>query len=136
MRDQGLGSWPARRRRLSPDRVAVRHGDTARTYVELDDRRRHLAVALRDLGVGRGDRVAYLGPNDPALLETLFATASLGGVFVPLNWRLTAPELTYIAADCGASVLVHAAGLAATADAVAGDGTTAVSRQVALGAEL
>ena len=136
MRDQGLGSWPARRRRLSPDRVAVRHGDTARTYVELDDRRRHLAVALRDLGVGRGDRVAYLGPNDPALLETLFATASLGGVFVPLNWRLTAPELTYIAADCGASVLVHAAGLAAVADAVAGDGTTAVSRQVALGAEL
>ena len=145
MRDQGLGSWPARRRRLSPDRIAVRHGDTARTYAELDDRRRHLALALRDLGVERGDRVAYLGPNDPALLETLFATASLGGVFVPLNWRLTAPELVYIAADCGASVLVHAADLAATAEAVASGGVTAeavarggvtaVRRRVALGAE-
>jgi fatty-acyl-CoA synthase len=134
VRDQGLGSWPARRRRLSPDRIAVLHGDTARTYAELDDRRRRLAGGLRDLGVGRGDRVAYLGPNDPALLETLFATASLGGVFVPLNWRLTAPELAYIAADCGASVLVHAPDLAATAEAVAGDGTTAVRRRVALGA--
>jgi acyl-CoA synthetase (AMP-forming)/AMP-acid ligase II len=134
VRDQGLGSWPSRRRRLSPDRIAVLHGDTARTYAELDDRRRRLAGGLRDLGVGRGDRVAYLGPNDPALLETLFATASLGGVFVPLNWRLTAPELAYIAADCGASVLVHAPDLAATAEAVAGDGTTAVRRRVALGA--
>jgi fatty-acyl-CoA synthase len=134
VRDHGLGSWPARRRRLSPDRIAVLHGDTARTYAELDDRRRRLAGGLRDLGVGRGDRVAYLGPNDPALLETLFATASLGGVFVPLNWRLTAPELAYIAADCGASVLVHAPDLAATAEAVAGDGTTAVRRRVALGA--
>ena len=100
----------------------MRHGESARTYAELDDRRRRLAGALRDLGVGRGDRVAYLGPNDPALLETLFATASLGGVFVPLNWRLTAPELAYIAADCGPSVLVHAADLTATAEAVASGG--------------
>jgi fatty-acyl-CoA synthase len=133
VRDQGLGSWPARRRRLSPDRVAVVHGDTARTYAELDDRRRHLAGALRDLGVGRGDRVAYLGPNDPALLETLFATAALGAVFVPLNWRLAVPELAWIAADCGASVLVHAADLAATGAAVAGDEATAVRHRVALG---
>jgi fatty-acyl-CoA synthase len=136
VRDQGLGSWPARRRRLSPDQVALRHGDTTRTYAELDDRRRCLAGAFRDLDVGRGDRVAYLGPNDPALLETLFASAALGAVFVPLNWRLTAPELAFIAADCGASVLVHAAELTATADAVAADGATTVRRQVALGDEL
>jgi acyl-CoA synthetase (AMP-forming)/AMP-acid ligase II len=68
MRDQGLGSWPARRRRLSPAHVAFVHGDTRRTYAELDDRTRHLAGALRDVGVGRGDRVAYLGPNHPTLL--------------------------------------------------------------------
>ncbi|HET8620990.1 MAG TPA: long-chain fatty acid--CoA ligase, partial [Acidimicrobiales bacterium] len=133
MRDQGLGSWPARRRRLSPDRVAVVHGDTARTYAELDDRRRHLAGALRGLGVGRGDRVAYLGPNDPALVETLFATAALGAVFVPLNWRLAVPELAWIAADCGAAVLVHAADMAATGAAVAGDEATALRHLVALG---
>jgi fatty-acyl-CoA synthase len=133
MRDQGLGSWPVRRRRLSPGRVAFVHGDIRRTYAEVDDRTRHLAAALRDLGVERGDRVAYLGPNDPALLETLFAATALGGVFVPLNWRLTVPELTYISADCGAAVLVHTAAMADTAAAVAADGSTALRQLVELG---
>jgi fatty-acyl-CoA synthase len=133
MRDQGLGSWPVRRRRLSPAHVAFAHGDTRRTYAELDDRTSRLASALRDLGVERGDRIAYLGPNDPTLLETLFATTALGGVFVPLNWRLTAPELTYIAADCGATLLVHAAAMADAAAAVAGDGSTALRHLVELG---
>ena len=93
---------------------------------------RHLAGALRDLGVERGDRAAYLGPNDPTLLETLFAATALGGVFVPLNWRLTAPELTYIAADCGATVLVHAAAMTDAATAVAA-GSTALRHLVELG---
>ena len=132
MRDQGLGSWPVRRRRLSPAHVAFVHGATRRTYAELDDRTRHLAGALSDLGVERGDRVAYLGPNDPTLLETLFAATALGGVFVPLNWRLTAPELTYIAADCGATVLVHAAAMTDAATAVAA-GSTALRHVVELG---
>ena len=112
MQNEGLGSWPVRRRRLSPGRIAVAHGDTERTYAELDDRCHRLAVALRALGVERGDRVAYLGRNHPALLETLFATTRLGAVFVPLNWRLTASELAYIAADAGATVLVHAPDMA------------------------
>jgi fatty-acyl-CoA synthase len=133
VRDQGLGSWPVRRSRLSPAHVAFVHGTTRHTYAELDDRTRHLAAALRNLGVGRGDRVAYLGPNDPALLETLFATTALGGVFVPLNWRLTAPELTYIAADCGATVLVHAAAMTSAATAIAADGSTALRHLVELG---
>ena len=133
MRDQGLGSWPVRRRRLSPDHVAFAHGDARSTYAALDDRTRRLAAALRDLGVERGDRVAYLGPNDPTLLETLFAATALGGVFVPLNWRLTAPELTYIAADCGATLLVHAAAMAEPAKAMAGDGSTALRHLVELG---
>jgi fatty-acyl-CoA synthase len=136
MRDQGLGSWPGRRRRLSPAHVAFVHGATRRTYAEFDDRTRHLAAALRSLGVERGDRVAYLGPNDPTLLETLFATTALGGVFVPLNWRLTAPEVRYIAADCGATVLVHAAAMAGAATAVAADGSTALRHLVELGSQV
>jgi acyl-CoA synthetase (AMP-forming)/AMP-acid ligase II len=132
MRDQGLGSWPVRRRRLSPAHVAFVHGATRRTYAELDDRTRHLAAALREHGVERGDRVAYLGPNDPTLLETLFAATALAGVFVPLNWRLTAPELTYIAADCGATVLVHPAAMTDAATAVAA-GSPALRHLVELG---
>ncbi|HET6835623.1 MAG TPA: long-chain fatty acid--CoA ligase [Acidimicrobiales bacterium] len=135
MRDQGLGSWPARRRRMSPQRLALVHGETCRTYVELDERTRALAGGLQSLGVGPGDRVAYLGPNDPTLLETLFATTALGGVFVPVNWRLAAPELTYIAADCGASVLVHAAALADMAQAMTADSSTSLRHVVELGPE-
>jgi fatty-acyl-CoA synthase len=118
---------------MSPQRVALVHGDTGRTYLELDERTRALAAGLRSLGVGAGDRVAYLGANDPTLLETLFATARLGGVFVPVNWRLAAPELTYIAADCGASVLVHAAALADMASLMFADESTSLRHVVELG---
>jgi fatty-acyl-CoA synthase len=133
MRDQGLGSWPARRRRMSPGRVAFVQGATRRTYADVDERTRNLAAALRALGVARGDRVAYLGPNNPTLLEALFGTTALGGVFVPLNWRLAVPELTYIAADCGAAVLVHAAAMADTAAAMAADESTVLRHLVELG---
>jgi fatty-acyl-CoA synthase len=78
------------------------------TYAELRERVVRLAHALRRAGVEPGDRVAYLGFNHPSFLETLFATGMLGGVFVPLNARLTGPELAYQLTDSGASVLVHA----------------------------
>ncbi|MFJ6570718.1 long-chain fatty acid--CoA ligase [Streptomyces sp. NPDC091292] len=107
MYDQGIGSWPRRRARRTPDRVAIAYGGKELTYCQLDERVTRLAHVLRDtLGVSRGDRVAYLGPNHPALLETLFAVSALGAVFVPLNTRLTAPEFTYMLQDSGATVLV------------------------------
>jgi fatty-acyl-CoA synthase len=85
------------------------------TYAELEGRVSRLALALRARGVGRDDRVAYLGPNHPAFVETLFATLRLGAVFVPLNFRLAAPEIAYMLDDSGAVLLVHASELAATA---------------------
>jgi fatty-acyl-CoA synthase len=105
--DLGLGSWPWRRARMTPERVALVQGERSRTYRELAERTRRLASSLAALGVGRGDRVAYLGANDLATFDTLFATGLVGGVFVPLNTRLSAAELGYMLADCGASVLVH-----------------------------
>ena len=110
-------------------------GGVERTYAELDERCRRLANGLAGLGVARGDRVAYLGKNDPSLVETLFATTALGAIFVPLNWRLTAGELAYIAADCGAEVLVHAAEFAAAAAAVESDPATRLRHLVELGDE-
>jgi fatty-acyl-CoA synthase len=67
-----------------------------------------LAHALRGAGVERGDRVAYLGPNHPSYVETLFAAGLLGAVFVPLNTRLAVPELLHQLTDSGSVVLVHA----------------------------
>ncbi|WP_435972126.1 acyl-CoA synthetase [Streptomyces sp. Qhu_M48] len=108
MLNQGIGSWPARRARKTPDRIAVVHDGRALTYRELNGRVRRLAHALRALGVARGDRIAYLGPNHPAFLEALFAAGTLGAVFVPLNTRLAAPELAYNLTDSGSTVLLYA----------------------------
>ncbi|MEV6342678.1 long-chain fatty acid--CoA ligase [Actinoplanes sp. NPDC051851] len=109
MNNAGLGSWPGRRAAMSPGSTALIFQDRFLTYAELHERVNRLAAALRDAGVRRGDRVAYLGPNHPSFVETMFATWVLGAVFVPLNWRLTAPELSYQLAHSGASVLIHAA---------------------------
>jgi fatty-acyl-CoA synthase len=89
--NRGLGSWPARRAAMSPDRPALLFGDQTTTYAQLHDRIARLAVQLRAHGVGPGDRVAYLGPNHPAFVETMFATHLLGAIFVPLNFRLAGP---------------------------------------------
>jgi fatty-acyl-CoA synthase len=110
MRNEGLGSWPARRARKTPGRTALIHGDTGITYGELYERTTRLAHALRASGVRRGDRIAYLGPNHPSYLETLFAAGTLGAVFVPLNTRLAGPEIAYQLADSGAKALVYASG--------------------------
>ncbi|MGW2703802.1 o-succinylbenzoate--CoA ligase [Streptomyces sp. NPDC001340] len=117
MRNEGLGSWPARRARKTPHRTALVHGDRSTDYRTLNTRTTRLARALRARGVRRGDRVAYLGPNHPAYLETLFAAGLLGAVFVPLNTRLAGPELAYQLADSGARVLVHAPARTALPDA-------------------
>ncbi|BCY12784.1 long-chain fatty acid--CoA ligase [Actinoplanes sp. L3-i22] len=113
MHNAGLGCWPARRAAMSPGRVALIFGERRVTYAELHDRIARLAAALRDSGVRRGDRVAYLGPNHPAFVETMFAAWTLGAIFVPLNFRLTAAELEYQLQHSGASVLIHAPGMPA-----------------------
>ncbi|MFI5844802.1 long-chain fatty acid--CoA ligase [Catenuloplanes sp. NPDC051500] len=114
MRNQGVGSWAARRARMAPDRIALIHDGLSHTYGEVAARANALAHRLAALGVGRGDRVAHLGPNHPAFLDALFATGLLGAVFVPLNTRLAAPELDYIIDDCGARVLLFSPGCETT----------------------
>ncbi|MFF6876074.1 long-chain fatty acid--CoA ligase [Streptomyces sp. NPDC012474] len=133
MRNEGLGSWPARRARKTPHRTALIHGDTTRSYAGLYDRTTRLAHALRDRGVRRGDRVAYLGPNHPAYLETMFAAGTLGAVFVPLNIRLAGPEIAYQLADSGAKALVY--GPSHTGLVAGLPGSTDVRTYVEVGAE-
>lgn len=106
MRNQGLGSWIARRRVKSEGDVAIVHGDRELRYEEFADRIGRLANGLQERGVVRGDRVAYLGNNHPDFLTTLFACGTLGAIFVPLNTRLAPRELEYMIEDSGARVLV------------------------------
>jgi fatty-acyl-CoA synthase len=110
MRDQGLGSWPARRARMTPGKVALIQAGCSRTYAELAQNTTRLAHGLAAQGVIRGDRVAFLGLNSVELVEMMFATAKLGAVFIPLNTRLAPPETAYVLTDSGARLLIWAPG--------------------------
>ncbi len=79
------------------------------TYGELDRWADGIAGMLRDEhNVERGDRVAFLGFNDPAMIALLFACARLGAVLVPLNWRLAPAEIAFIVEDCSPNVVFYA----------------------------
>jgi fatty-acyl-CoA synthase len=104
--DIGLGNWFHQRALSSPKRKALTFEGTTWTYAELQQRIDRLASALRANGVCEGDRVGFLGFNQPAFLETLFAAARLGAIFVPLNFRLSGPELSYIIGNAGVHSLI------------------------------
>ncbi|KUI47131.1 o-succinylbenzoate--CoA ligase [Mycobacterium sp. GA-1199] len=134
-REAGFGHWATRRASLCGDRVALIDGDRRLTFSEFDCRTDRLAQALRASGVRKGDRVAGLMINSCAFLETLFATAKLGAVFVPINFRLTAPEVAYLLCDSGAVSFVWSGMFAAVARAAcAGEGVH-VSTRVVVGGD-
>ena len=131
----GIGSWPKLRAVLSGERTALIDGDRRITYAEFDRRTDQFAQALHELGVRRGDRVAGLMVNSAAFLETMFAAAKLGAIFVPINFRLAPPEVAYLLADSGADVFVWSGRLSELARAaLAGEGVR-VRERVVVGGE-
>ena len=126
MNNHGLGDWIHRRRVRSRGRTALISASGTQTYDQLAVRIDKLANALADRGVTPGTRVAYLGENSAAFLETLFAVGSLGAVFVPLNTRLAPPEVQFALRDSGSQVLVTSSRLAGLA--AAGSRDTEVQR--------
>ena len=82
--------------RLFPDKVAVVDGERRDTYRTLAARVNRLSNALRQMGVGQGDKVAVLSPNSHRMLEAFFAVPQLGAILTPLNYRLSTPEFAYI----------------------------------------
>jgi fatty-acyl-CoA synthase len=96
----------SRHARKIGDEVALRFDGAGRTYRELDERVTRLANALRERGVGVGDRVAVLGLNSMEVIESYLASVRLGAIGVPINFRLVAPEVGYALADSGAVAAV------------------------------
>lgn len=102
----GLATLSERRAAMSGSEVALVYLGDQITYREVHSRVLIRAAALAAAGVGKGDRVAYLGENHPALIETMLAVVRIGGVFLPLNNRLTHNELHYQLTDSAASALI------------------------------
>ncbi len=104
--DIGLANWFRERALRTPERKALHFEDRVWTYGQMQREIEDCAGRLGGLGVAKGDRVAFLGHNQPMFLFAMFACARLGAIFVPLNFRLTGPELGFMIEDCTACALI------------------------------
>jgi acyl-CoA synthetase (AMP-forming)/AMP-acid ligase II len=86
-----------------PDQPAESLGEV--TYARMGELARAQAAKLDELGVGFGDRVAYVSHNSARLLTAFFGVCGFGRVLVPINFRLSAEEVKYIVKHSGARVL-------------------------------
>ena len=89
-----------------PEKPAVVHGDRTYTYREFHERCRRLASQLAAHGVGRGDTVAVMAPNVPALLEAHYAVPGIGAMLNALNYRLDAATIAFCLEHGEAKVLI------------------------------
>ncbi len=100
----GFLQWAAA---VYPERAALLHGDRSQSWRVTDERCRRMAAALAAWGVRRGDVVAVLAPNTPALYEAHFGVPMAGAVLNALNTRLDARTLAFILEHGGATVLLY-----------------------------
>jgi len=92
---------------ITPDKAAIVFADQKISYSVLASRIGRLEDVLkRKFEIGQGDRIAWLGNNNPMVIEALFACARIGAILVPLNWRLAVPELKHVIDDAGMSLLI------------------------------
>ena len=107
--DPLYNDWIHQQIRVRPDCLAVYDltADRPFTWKQFDKRVDALAHWLLHTGIRSGDRIAYLGLNSSDVLEIFFATLRIGAVYVPLNFRLTPPELSFIVSDCTPSAIFY-----------------------------
>lgn len=90
----------------APDRAGLIFEGRTFTYAEMNERANKAAGALKALGVGRGDRVAWLARNLSVFWDTLFGAAKIGAVMTPINWRLAPAEIAQILEDSRARIFI------------------------------
>jgi acyl-CoA synthetase (AMP-forming)/AMP-acid ligase II len=106
--DINIGDFLATRAFLNPNKEALYDvtADKRYNFRELNDRANQACAVLQSKGLAKGDRVALLAYNGHEFVECFFGPGKAGMVIMPLNWRLTAEELSYILKDGGARALV------------------------------
>ncbi len=104
--DVSLSNLIAQRALRTPERRALTFEGHTYTFGALQSAVERQAGAFSRMGLRRGDRVAFLGLNQPEFLIALFAASHLGAIFVPVNFRLTGPEIAFIVGDSGSRFLI------------------------------
>lgn len=104
-----IGDMLRARAQILQDKPAIRFDHRVTSYRQLDRAANRVANGLVAKGIGRGDRVLYLGKNSDRYFEIFMGAARLGAVITPLNWRLAPPELADVVKDsCGRILFVEA----------------------------
>ncbi|MGA2127663.1 MAG: AMP-binding protein, partial [Xanthobacteraceae bacterium] len=129
-----FGQMLAVHARLSPTRVGARDLDRSMTFAQWNERSCRLANALLGLGLAKGDRVAILAYNCVEWCEIFAASAKAGLVALPINFRLTGKEVTFIVQNAEASAMIVQDELAGIVEDVRGDLGIAPHRFIHFGA--
>lgn len=103
---------------MQPDAVALRFQGASTSWSELSSRVDRFAGLLSRRGVGFGDRVLILMLNRPEYLEAVLAINALGALAVPVNFRMTPPEVAFLAQNSGSTLVITDETLSPLADAV------------------
>ena len=132
-----IGELLTRQANLNPDKEALVETANGRrfSYRELNGRSNRVANGLHALELAKGDRVGLLLMNSTEFVESFFAVGKVGGVIVPLNWRLVADELEFILSDAGTSVLIFGAEFAELAAELRGRDSTPIEHWIQAGGE-
>ncbi|QLC24582.1 fatty acid--CoA ligase [Parasphingopyxis algicola] len=104
-----------------PDHIGYRFEGRETTFAEFRDTTVRLSRALRAAGIGKGDRIAWIGKNSDRYFALLFGAARAGAVTVPIGWRLAPKEMAFILEDSGAVALVASPEFAELAQELAAD---------------
>lgn len=115
-----FGDLLSRNARYRGRQTGIVYSDTRLTWGEVNARANRLASSLQRRGVRHGDRVAILSKNGHEYVELLFGLAKIGAVSVPINYRLTEPEVEFICGDSGSALLFAGPDYFDVANAVAG----------------
>ena len=102
-----ISQWSSRWAQRRPSALAVVDEDRELSWADFESRVAATAGAFRQMGIQKGDRIAFLLQNRTACLEILLGAARLGALTLPMNTRLSAPELAYQLTDCRPRLLVH-----------------------------
>jgi fatty-acyl-CoA synthase len=101
-----VADWITKWAKIQPEKIAIISEDIPYSYLDINKNINRLSNLFLYLGIKRGDRVAVLMRNSRQYIEIFFALSRVGGILVPLNWRLALPELEFIINDSGAGIII------------------------------
>jgi len=102
-----IGEMFLNRVQLTPNKEAFIGNNKRYTYKEMNDQINQFADYLQDTGLQAGDRMALVCKNNEYFITAFFAAAKLGIITVPVNWRLSPPEMAYILGNAEVSLVVY-----------------------------